>query len=93
MPRNRKKLAHKLSEAPTSPRLPLAEQYFGPISVYPSIYHNGTRAVEPCTPPGLDEPCRLSSIVSQAEYSHLSPEVRYYSCARVFTHSESHVCT
>jgi hypothetical protein len=88
MPRNGKKqskTAHKLSEAPASPRLPFAEQYFGPSStrpaIYPNIYYGGTRTVE--TWPQLgDIAYKLSSIMNQAEYSHLSPEVRYYSCAQ-----------
>jgi hypothetical protein len=67
----------ELSEVLTSPPLSLAVDC--PSSaIYPSIYRGGTVDLL------RSRVCRVTSIVSQADYWHLSPEVRYcITCAGV----------
>jgi hypothetical protein len=78
MPHSEKQSAtdDDISEVLTRPSSPLAVDCPG-SAIYPSIYGGGTVDLI------RSRVCRVTSIVSQADYWHLSPEVRYYPCAHL----------
>ena len=80
MPRNRTNRSatdddEEPSEGHNSPRSdrPIS---IPPIKIYPSVYLGGKDVVE------FQDTVTLASVVCQEWYSHLSPEVRYYTFAK-----------